>query len=165
MIRKFGLPLLSQAEIFSLIKQFWWSDVKTELPPLSRGKLFRKNKAVLLMWLENLDYLYYHNVKCSRKKDHSYTITWKFELPLLYHELKCSKKYGRFYEVIWKFTLLLSSRGKIFQKIKQFCWSDSKTSTAPIITSWNFLKNKVVLLKWLENLNCPYYHKLKISKK
>ena len=25
-----------------------------------------------------------------------------------------------------------------------------------IITSWNFVNNKAVLLKWFENLNCPY---------
>ena len=65
--------------------------------------------------------------------------------------------------------------------MKQFCWSDLKIWTASIITSWNFLKNKAVLMishevwptaiitrwnfcknkgilfMWLENLACPYY--------
>ena len=32
-----------------------------------------------------------------------------------------------------------------------------KIWTAPIITSWNFLKNKAVLLKWFDNLNLLEY--------
>ena len=67
--------------------------------------------------------------------------------------------------MIWKLELPLLSRGEIFLKIKQFWWSDWKIWTAPIIKSWNFYKNKAILLKWLENLNCPYYHELKCSQK
>ena len=37
-----------------------------------------------------------------------------------------------------------------------------KICTAPNIKSWNFRKNKVVLLMWIINLKCPYYHKLKV---
>ena len=67
--------------------------------------------------------------------------------------------------MIRKLKLPLLSRAETFSIIKQFCWSNSKTWTAPIITSWNFLKNKAVLLQWFENMNCPYYHELKFSKK
>ena len=52
-----------------------------------------------------------------------------------------------------------------FCKNKQFCWSDLKIRTAPIITNWNFHKNKAVLLMWFENLAWPYYHELKFSQK
>ena len=71
-----------------------------------------------------------------------------------YHEVKFSKKYARFYSYLEVHTALWS-RGKMFTKIKQFCWSDLKPLTVPVITSSNFVKNKAVLLKWLENLNCP----------
>ena len=65
----------------------------------------------------------------------------------------------------WKFDVPLLSRGTISGKIRQFCWNDLKIWTAPIITSWNFLENKAVLLKWLENLICAYYDGLKFSQK
>ena len=120
--------------------RLWWWHLKFERPLLPRSKLSPKNKVVLLMRFEVLNCPYYP-------------------------ELKFSKWYDSFHEVTWKFALPLSSRSKVFTKIKQFCWSDSKTWTAPIITSSNFLKKKAVLLKWFENLNYPQYHELKISQK
>ena len=137
MIKKLQLPLLSRVEILWKKKSsFCWSDSKTWTAPIITSWNFVKNKTFLLKWFENCNYPYYH-------------------------ELKFSKKYRRFYKVTWNFTLPLSSRVEIFSKIKQFCWSDSKTLTAPIITSWSFLKNRVVLLKRFQNLNCPFYHELK----
>ena len=64
----------------------------------------------------------------------------------------------------WKFELHLLSRAEIFAKTREFCWSDSKIWTAPIITGWNFLKNKAVLIS-PKNLNCSYYHELKFLQK
>ena len=61
--------------------------------------------------------------------------------------------------MIWKLELPLISRGEIFLKIKQFCWSDLKIWTTPIITSSNVRKNTPDLMKLLEYLNCPYYYK------
>ena len=65
----------------------------------------------------------------------------------------------------WKLNCLYYREENYFAKRRQFCCSDCKIWTAPIITSWNFLKNKAVLLQWFENMNCPYYHELKLSKK
>ena len=67
--------------------------------------------------------------------------------------------------MIWKFELPLLSSAEIFSKVKQFRWSDLKIWTGPFITSWNFLKNKAVLLKQLENLKYPYRHELNFGKK
>ena len=82
-----------------------------------------------------------------------------------YNELKILQKYPRFIEVTWKFELLLLLLDKTFAKIRQFCWCDLKIWPTPIITGWNFLKNKAVLILSLENLNCPYYHKVKFLQK
>ena len=73
-------------------------------------------------------------------------------------------KIKHFVDVSWKFELHLLSRAEIFAKTREFCWSDSKIWTAPIITGWNFLKNKGVLIS-PENLNCSYYHELKFLQK
>ena len=60
------------------------------------------------MWLENLAWPYYH-------------------------ELKFSQKYrSSFVEVIWKFKLSLLSWAEIFSEIKQFCWCALKTRNAAI---------------------------------
>ena len=95
---------------------------------------FRKNKAVLLMWVENLNCTYYH-------------------------ELKFSRKQGSFVEAIRKFELHLLLRAEIFSKTRQF-WYHLKIWTAPIITSWNFCKNISYLMKSFEYLNCPNYHEV-----
>ena len=60
---------------------------------------------------------------------------------LYYEEVKFFQKYPKFNEVIWKYEFPLLSRGKIFAK------------------------SKAVLLMWLENLTCSYYHKRKLSQK
>ena len=65
-----------------------------------------------------------------------HSFTWKFVQFPYYHELK----------VTWIFGLSLISRGKIFSKIRQFCWCDLKIWPAPIIASSNFRKNKAVLM-------------------
>ena len=67
--------------------------------------------------------------------------------------------------MIWNFKLPLLLRGKIFWKIWQILWNQLKIWLAPIIARQNFGKNKAILLKWFEYLNCPYYHKLKFSQK
>ena len=54
---------------------------------------------------------------------------------------------------------------KFSQKIMQFCWCDLKIWPTPIIRSWNFCKNKAVLMKSLEKLNWPYYKEMKLSEK
>ena len=56
-----------------------------------------------------------------------------------------------------KFDMPLLSQGKAFAfaKIRQFCWSNLKIWTAPIITSWNFCKNVSFVMKPFEHLNCP----------
>ena len=140
MIRKLELPLLSRVDIFSKTQQFCWSDSKTSTAPIVTSSNFLKSKAVLLKWFENLNCPYYH-------------------------ELKFSKKSSSFVEVILKLELPLLSRVDIVSKTQQFCWSESKPSTAPIVTSSIFLKNKTVFLQWFENFNCPYWHELKFSKK
>ena len=117
----------------------WLENVHLSL--LSRAEIFAKNKTVLMMSLENSIYPCYHEVICPRKWDHSYKFTWKLDLPLL-------------------------SRAEIFTRIKQFCWFDLKIWHGPIIASWNFRKNiGAVLLKWFENSHCLYYHELKFSRK
>ena len=100
------------SQTFCKNNAFWW---KFELALLSRAEVFEKSKAVLTKSLENSDYPGYH-------------------------EVSISQKYGRFYEVNWKFALPLLWLGKIFPKIKQFCWCDLKICTALIIKSWSFCK-------------------------
>ena len=41
----------------------------------------------------------------------------------------------------------------------------NETWPDPIITRETFRKNKAVLLKWFENLNCSYYHELTFLQK
>ena len=118
-----------------------------------------------------------------------YEVTWKFALPLLsqgkifskikqfcWCDLKIctapittswffSKIWGSFDDVTWKFKLSLLSQGKMPKIIRPFLNLHLKIWPAPIITSWKFCKNETVSLMWFENLNCPYYHKLKCSQK
>ena len=126
--------------MFAKIKQFSWCDLKTWTAPNITRWNFLKIKAVFLKWLENLNYPYYHEIKCSQKYP---------DLMKLLECLNCP-----YY-----------CEGKSFSKIKQFCWCDLKIWTVPIITSSNVRKNKAILLKWLKNLNCRYYHELKFSEK
>ena len=84
-LKQFELHRLSRAGIFSIISQFWWYHLKLDLPLLSQAEIFAKipqiqwsrlniwtapiikNKAVLMMPLENLIFKYYHEVKHSLK--------------------------------------------------------------------------------------------------
>ena len=67
--------------------------------------------------------------------------------------------------MIWNFELPLLLRGKIFPKIKLFCWYDSEIWTASIITSSNVHKNTPDLMKLPEYLNCPCYHEVVLFEK
>ena len=67
--------------------------------------------------------------------------------------------------MIWKVELPLLSRAEIFVKARQFCWSDSKIWTAPMMKDWNVLKNKAVLMISPENMNCLHNHELKFLQK
>ena len=67
--------------------------------------------------------------------------------------------------MIWKVELPLLSRAEIFAKARQFCWSDSKIWTVPMMKGWNVLKNKAVLMISPENLNCLYNHEVKFLQK
>ena len=122
------------------IKQFCWCNLKIWTAPIVTSSNVSKHNVVLLKWLENLNCLYYQKLKLSQKQ-------------------------SNFVEVIWKFELLLWSQTEIFAKTRQFYWSDSKIWTATIITGWNFLKNKAVLMISPENLNFPCYHELKFLQK
>ena len=112
---KFALPLLSRGKIFTKIKQFGWCNLKFWTVPIITSSNVCKNTPDLIKLLEYLNCAYYH-------------------------ELKFCQKCGRFYEVTWNFALPLLSRGKLFPKIKQFCWRDLKIWHTLIITSWNFCK-------------------------
>ena len=67
--------------------------------------------------------------------------------------------------MIWKVELPLLARAEIFPKARQFCWSDSKIWTAPMMRGWNVLKNKAVLMISPEDLNCLYNHELRFLQK
>ena len=123
---------------------------------------FRKNTVDLMKSFENLNYPDYHKLKF----------------------------WGNFDDFTWKFAQPLLSQGKLFPKIKQFCWCDLKIWPAPIITNWNFWKKwgsfdditwkfklllssrgklsyeiKTIPIHSRENLTFPYYYKLKFSRK
>ena len=72
--------------------KIWYSTVHNTIMPC-------KNKAFLMIPLENL------NSPCN-------------------HDLKFLQKYPRFNEVTWKFELPLLPRAEIFAKISHFCWTD-----------------------------------------
>ena len=66
--------------------------------------------------------------------------------------------------MIWKFDLPLLSRVEIFSKIKCFVEVIWKFEL-PLLSPGEFSsKYKAVLLKWFENLNCPYHHELNFGK-
>ena len=110
---------------------------KLNLPLVSQ---VHKNKAVLMVSLEKLNWRYYK-------------------------EVKFSQKYPRFNEVTWKFELLLLSGGKIFAKGNAVLLMSLENLTCSYITRRNFCKNKAVLMMPLENLNYPYYHEMKLLQK
>ena len=53
-IWKCELPLFPRAEIFTKIRQFWWSHLKIRTAPIIARKNFPKNKAASLMQFQNL---------------------------------------------------------------------------------------------------------------
>ena len=90
MILKVESTLLSQAEVFQKYESFddiTWNlnrlyyhelNLSQKFPRfnevtwiltaiLSQAKIFAKNKAVLMISLEHLNYPYYHEIKCTRK--------------------------------------------------------------------------------------------------
>ena len=142
------------------------------ISPVITCSNFRKRKAVLLMWLVDLNCPYYHELKFSPRKDEfsqkygSFDdITWNLncpyyrELDFLQNILDLMKSFENLYCCYYL------PRVKIFAKVSQFCWSDLKVPAAPIITSWNICKNMAVVMMSLEDLNCSYYHELKFSQK
>ena len=86
------------------------------------------------MPLENLNYPYYRELNFYPKNKAVLLMRLEVLNCPYYHEFKFSKKYDKFYQATWKLTLPISSRGKIFSKIKQCCWSDLKIYTATIFT-------------------------------
>ena len=128
MLWTFKLPLSSRAKLWQKLWQIFWSHLKIRTAPIIMSWNFLKSSFV--------------------------EVFWKFELHLL-SWAEIFAKIKRFVEVIWKFELPLLSRAESFSKKQKFCWSFLKTWTAPT-TSWNFHKNKAVLLTWFENLTCPY---------
>ena len=92
-------------------------------------------------------------------------MTWKFGMSLLSWAEIFAKKKGSFDDATWKFKLPLLSQGKMSTKVRLFLYIHLKIWPAHVITSWNFRKNKTVLLKWFGNLNCFYYLELKFSQK
>ena len=90
---KFKPPILPRGKVSKKIRPFLYIQLKTWPALLSRAEAFAKNKAVLMMSLEKLNWLYYE-------------------------EVKFFQKYPKFNEVIWKYEFPLLSRGKIFAKSK-----------------------------------------------
>ena len=82
-----------------------------------------------------------------------------------YHELTISQKQSSFLKVILKIELTLSSWAKFFQKIWQFWWYHLKFELPFIITSWNFHKNTLDLMKWLEYCKLPLLSQVEIFAK
>ena len=90
---KFKPPILPRGKVSKKIRPFLYIQLKTWPALLSRAEAFAKNKAVLMMPLEKLNWLYYE-------------------------EVKFLQKYPKFNEAFWKYELPLLSRGKIFAKSK-----------------------------------------------
>ena len=130
---KFALPQLSRGKTCPKIKLFCWCDFKIWSAPMITIDILQKNQEVLIVPFGNLNYPYCHKVKVSTKIG-----------PFLYSLLKIRPS--------------LISQAEIFAKIKQFCWGILKTYTATVITNWNFLNNRAILIRCFENLNCPYYY-------
>ena len=72
---------------------------------------------------------------------------------------------GRINEIKCFFLKRVLSRAEPFGKLRQFWWCHLKIWTAVIITNWIFFKNMTGFMKLLESWHCPYYHKVKFSKK
>ena len=123
---------------------------------------FRKNKAILIRYFANLNCHYYHELKSSEEQSNFDQVFCKFELP----RLSWAEIFGRIKQFwsrvlkIWTAPIITSWN---FLKTKRFCWNVLKIWNIPCTTSRNFLQNKAVLLKCFENLTCPYDHELKFS--
>ena len=52
---------------------------------------------------------------------------------------------------------------KVPTKIRPFLYNHLKVRPSSTVTSWSFRKNKAVLLRYFENLNCHYNHELKFA--
>ena len=162
MFWKFELPLLSRAEVFGRIKHFWWGILQIWTATIIMSWNLRKNKAILIRYFANLNCHYYYKLKFSEEQSNFDQVFCKFELPLLSR----AEIFGRIKQFwsgvlkIWTAPIITSWN---FLKTKRFCWSVLKIWTIPCTTSRNFLKNKAVLLKCFENLTCPYDHELKFS--
>ena len=116
-----------------------WCHLKTWPPPIITSQKCCKNKGFLMISLENLNWPYYNDERCTRKQNNSYTFTENLSCPCN-HELKFSQKYPRFNEFIWKFELTLLSRAESFAK-------------------------KTLLMMPLENSHCTCYHEVNFSQK
>ena len=117
---KFGLPLLSWAEMFAKIgpfwgchlkigtapivtrytfpkiKQFYWCDLKIWPAPIITSWNICKNKAVLMMSLENWHCPYYHEVNFPKIKQFCWCHFKIWPAPI-YHELKILQKTRQFW--------------------------------------------------------------------
>ena len=68
-------------------------------------------------------------------------------------------------DVTLKFELALLSRGEVSTKIRGHSIHSLQNMTFPYITSWNFCKNVIHLMKSLENLNCHFYQEVNFLQK
>ena len=115
-IWKLKLPLLSRAEIFSEIKQFCRCALKIRNAPIiAEAEIFSKIKQFCRSDLTISSYL---NI-----------------LVAMIPRGKIFSKIRLFVNMTWKFDLSLLSRAEIFEKVKQFSWSNFKHWIAPIISS------------------------------
>ena len=64
---KFKLSLLSRGKVSTKIRSFLYIHLKIRPAPIITSWNIRKNKAVLLMWFENLHFPYYQELKFSQK--------------------------------------------------------------------------------------------------
>ena len=66
-VEKLNWPYYKEVKFSEMYPKFNEVTWKFELRLLSRGKIFAKNKAVLLKWLEHLTCLYYYERKFLQK--------------------------------------------------------------------------------------------------
>ena len=132
----------------------------------------------MIVQLENLNCPYYHEVKCPQKWDHSCTYMPLLSRAGIFAKIKqfcwcdlkiCTSPIIKSWNFLknktfWKFALPLLSRAEIFAKIKRFVEVIRKFAL-PLLSQPEIFAKKSVLLKWFENLNCPYYHELIFSQK
>ena len=131
------MPLLSRAELWQKngrIYEFTW---KFALPQLSRGKTCPKIK--LFCWCD---------FKIWSAPMITIDILQKNQEVLIVPFGNLNYPYCHKVKVHENRTISIQSL---------------KDSSFSYITSWNFRKNKAVLLRYFENLNCHCYHELKFS--